>query len=485
MKGIRSLFNDSLLYAVSNLLQRGLTFLLLPLYAAYFTKSEFGAMEQIYQTVIVLTLVTSLGLPQGLVRGFYLDTQTEEDRNKMLGALITFLAPLTLCVGLIIGWRYESIARLLFRDEGEPLWIKLSVPFYFSLVLQQLPLQIFKTLRQVRQYTLWSLASFALVAAGNVYLIVALHWGLTGMILANIFGFGGVGLFLSIRLLRRIPWNWEWRRLSPLFAFGLPMLPALLARKVLDASDRFMIPYYHGLDELGIYVMGAKIANILDVLLLTPFLYAWQPFFYSLSRDAEAPKVFARVTHYLFLALCFVLLLLAASGSWMLSFLGGGKFAAAQSVIIPLVLSILFNGVQYCVSAGIHLRKKLHQEVLIMIAAAGLNVLLNWFLIPPYRGMGAAISTAASYFFYLVGTFLLSQRFYPVAYPWARMGNASIQTLIAFLLLTQAKTLLFKFGILVFYLFTCPGFDLWRHGELKQIAASSSLFSKEAGASKL
>jgi predicted TPR repeat methyltransferase len=54
-----------------------------------------------------------------------------------------------------------------------------------------------------------------------------------------------------------------------------------ISRKMLEVSDRYIIPHYHSLAEIGNYSMGAKVANILEVALLVPFLYAWQPFYYS------------------------------------------------------------------------------------------------------------------------------------------------------------------------------------------------------------
>jgi len=477
--GIHALINDYALYAICNQLQRGLALLLLPVYTAYFTKGEFGAMEQIYQTVMVLVLVTSLGLPQGLVRGFYLHSESEDDRRKMVGALITFLAPLTLCVGALIFWQYEWIAGILLRGQGRPLWIQLAVAFYFSLILQQLPLQLYKTLKQTKPYVFWSMLTFLLVATGNIYFIVVLGWGLTGMIFANVLGFGGTGILLCGAIHKQICWNFEWRRLAPLFAFGLPMLPAMLCRKILEISDRYMIPYYHNLDELGLYVMGAKIAAILDAVLLVPFLYAWQPFFYSLSNDPKAPHVFARITHYLFLGLCFAFLSIEVAGPWILTFVGHGKFDAAQPVMRWLVLSILFNGIQYCISPGIHICKKLTQELMMMVMAAGLNLLLNWALIPSYKGVGAAVATMVAYFFYLAATFVLSQRYYHVDYPWPRMGNILMQTSIVFCILTQIETVAVKCSVLAIYVFTGPGFDLWRHGEIQQIRFAHPLFSKK------
>lgn len=476
---LSSLFNNSVIYAFSNLLQRGLAFLLLPLYTLYFTKSEFGAMEQVYQMVMVLSLITSMGLPQGLVRGFYLDTKTEADQRKMLGALLAFLLPVTACIAMVLWVFSDFFSLLLFRQEGYSVWMQLSVGFYIAVLLQQLPMQLLKTRQQANRYAIWSIATFLLIAAGNLYFIMFLNWGLKGMIIANILGFGLTGIYLSFGMARQIKWNAEFSRLAPLFAFGLPMLPALLARKILEVSDRYIIPYYHGLDELGVYAMGARISNIMDVVILVPFLYAWQPFLYSQSDNPEAPKIFAKVTYYMFMVLCLLFLLINISQSWILSVLGNDRYSESGAVITWLVLSVLFNGLQYCISAGIHLRKKLTQEVMIMMAAAALNIVLNLMLIPPYKGAGAALATAASYLFYLLGTFVLAQRNYPISYPKMRLANVAVQTLIAYILLREVDTYILKGVVFAIYVVTCPLIDMLLHGEINILLSSRRSFLKK------
>lgn len=467
--GLNQLLGNSAVYAISNLLQRGLTFILLPLYTFYLTKGEFGAMDQLYQTIMVLALVASLGLPQGMVRGIYLDKGDDFGREKMLGALVAFLLPVIMLTGAGLWLFSVPIAAALFRNEGDPAWIRLAAVFFVALSVQQLPMQYLRTMQQARRYAIASLAVFGLIASTNVYFITVLHWGLRGMLVGNIIGFGATGIFLSIGFLRRVRPNLEFSRLTPLFAFGLPMLPALLARKILEISDRYILPYYHGMDELGIYVMGAKIANILDVLVLVPFLYAWQPFFYSHAENRKAPALFARVTLYFFMLLCLIFLLIEVSRDWILRHLGSGKFSASAPVIMILVLPVVFNGIQYCISPGIHLKKKLVQELKIMAGAAAANTILNFLLIPPFKGLGAAIATAAAYFLYLAGTFLLSQQNYPVPYPWLRIGNVLLQTVVAFFLIRHIETAALKCLVLAAYIVLCPFLELKIHGELKHV----------------
>ena len=466
--GLRSLAGNASLYAVSNALQRGVALLLVPLYARHFTTAEFGAMDQIHQSILLLMVVTTLGLPQGLVRGIHLDTQTEEERSRLLGALLAVILPVVGGTALLLSVFREPLAAFLFRGEGRVEWIVLGAGYFLALSLFLMPLELLKVRMQASRYVAWSLAGFALVVAGNVYLVAARDWGLRGMLLANLTAYGLLAAALWIFAAPTVRFNLEWRRLAPLFAFGLPMLPALLGRRVLDAADRYMIPWYHDLDALGVYVMGAKVAAILEALLLVPFLYAWQPFFYSLAGDPGAPKVFARVTRLMAQALALLVLAVTALRAPILELLGRGRFAEAAPIVSILVLSVACNGLQYCVSAGIHLRRRLVSEMFLMLGAAALNLILNVALIPRYAGAGAAWATLLAYAFYLAGSWRLAQRFYPVPYEWGRLLNVAVQTAAAGFALMLIDAPALRLAIVAVWVVTCPLLDLRRHGDLRQ-----------------
>jgi O-antigen/teichoic acid export membrane protein len=151
--------------------------------------------------------------------------------------------------------------------------------------------------------------------------------------------------------------------------------------------------------------------------------------------------------------------------------LGRGRFAAAGPVVSVLVLAVACNGLQYCVSAGIHLKRRLVPEMLIMVGAAALNLILNVVLIPPYKGMGAAIATLASYAAYLAGTFVLAQHCYPIRYPWWRIANVALQTLAAAVALAFTGAWPLRLAIVGLWVVTCPVADLFRHRELGALLA--------------
>lgn len=467
---LKKLLSNSVIYAVCTFLQRGLTFILLPLYGRYFSKGEFGAMDNLYQFALILALLGSFGLPQGLVRGFYLDkNENPEEEKWVLGSLLSLLLPWTIFLAGIIFIFSHSLNSLLFKDQGNPLWIQITAGLYLAMSIQQLPLQLYKTRQKAMIYAVWSLITFGVILLGNILFIVVFPMGLTGMLLSYLIGYGATGLILLFPLLKEVVLNLNFEKLRPLFAFGLPMLPALLARKVLEVSDRYMIPQYHSLEELGVYVMGIRVASILEVLVLVPFLFAWQPFYYSQSTNPQAPQLFARVTHYVLILLSSLFLLVEVFKDSILRFFGDTKFIGASSLVTLLVLAVIFNGMQYCISPGIHLKKKLVTEAVLMIFAAILNICLNFIFIPSMGGYGAALATLLSYLFYFLSTTMVSQYHYPVPYQFGRMANLVLQAGIYFYFIKTTHVWGLPIFLILSFLLTGPLLDLYLHKEFSWV----------------
>lgn len=465
--GTKQLFSDAAIYAFANILQRGMMLILLPIYARYFTKSEFGAVDLLYQSILILILISSIGLPQGLPRGFYKENVTEEDNKKLLGVLVIFILPITLLFFFLVWIFSESISNILFNSQGEKNWVQLGALLFVAMVLQQFPMQILKAKKLVTQFSIWSIVTFILVAGSNVYLIVFKEMGLPGMLISSIIGFGSVGVILTARLSANIIINFEWERLKPLLAFGLPMLPALLFRKIIDVSDRYFIPQLHSMDTLGEYVMGVKIANIVEIVVLTPFLFAWQPFFYSIANQTNAKEIFAKVTFYYFMILSFVFLAIIVFAPHILNVIGNGEYSASETIVTILVLASLLNGIQYSISPGIHLGNKLAQEAVCMFVAAIVNIIFNLLLIPEYGGEGAAYATLIAYGFYLVVTFLLANKYYPIKYPYRYIIKNIILTSIFAIILYETEPFILKVIVLMAYLLCGPFVFLYKRRELQ------------------
>ena len=261
----------------------------------------------------------------------------------------------------------------------------------------------------------------------------------------------GIGSFIAAL----IGWWWirgyldwsKWHRdwWPRLVRFGAPLVPVALGMYVLNTADRWFIIRYQGQTVLGIYAIADKFAVML-ALLVTTFRQAWWPVAMDAIQSSDGPALL-RIMSRLYLGVsCVGVVLLTAISPWLVQFLTTPAYYDAYILVGILALQPLNYGFQMIVSIGIWKAEKTIWSPVSLGIAALLNIVLAFWLVPLYGGMGAAIATAIAYFAWTSVTLVLSERLWPVRYP---IGILSLQvalgisTMVA-IILTGANQSIWK-----------------------------------------
>jgi O-antigen/teichoic acid export membrane protein len=216
-------------------------------------------------------------------------------------------------------------------------------------------------------------------------------------------------------------------------------------------SDKYLMRFLLGKETMALYSASYKFGSLL-LLLVIAFRTAWQPFFLRIAKEEENPqRIYARVLTYFFLIGSFIVV----TGSYFVEYivklpLGGGRTLLGHAywggiIIIPLILTAyLFYGLYVNFTVGIYIKKKTQWMVLFTGLAAVANVGSNFYLMPRFGIMGAAVATLLSYVIMTLAIWIVNQRLYPVRYEYGRL----------FIILIYLTGMLF-----VLYYFN-PGFGL-------------------------
>jgi O-antigen/teichoic acid export membrane protein len=224
--------------------------------------------------------------------------------------------------------------------------------------------------------------------------------------------FSGVGLWMT-RSSYAFVFSSE--RLKELLHFGVPLVPLSLAHYVMTYSDRYFLRHFSGLNEVGLYAVGYRLASVVG-LLVFGFQSAWGPFVYSTYKEKEAKEVFARTFDYASVVVCFAILVLSLFSREVLSVFTTADYVEAYAVIPFISASIAAYGFGACFGIGIGIAKKnIHRAWGGMLAAV-LNLGLNYLLIPHSGMVGAAVASLVSFLLLDVILMIISQRYYHVEF---------------------------------------------------------------------
>jgi O-antigen/teichoic acid export membrane protein len=194
----------------------------------------------------------------------------------------------------------------------------------------------------------------------------------------------------------------------------------------MNVSDRYVIQFFRGAGEVGIYAANYSLAAGVGGLITAPVLLATHPLLmraWDAGRRDVAERWLGLIVEWYVVAgvlVVGVLVLFSADIAWLLL---GAEFRAGHRVL-PIAMA---GAVAW--QFGLYAQKPLEFEgrvrsVLgISVATAVLNVGTNLLLVPRFGYMAAAFSTVLAYVAYAALTATLGRRVLPWKLRWNELGG--------------------------------------------------------------
>jgi O-antigen/teichoic acid export membrane protein len=208
-------------------------------------------------------------------------------------------------------------------------------------------------------------------------------------------------------------------------------MPTNLAIWALNFADRLQVQRLASPAELGEYAAAAKVAAGMT-LFLAAFQAAWTPFAHAL-RGEEGDEV-AKQTYAEVFALWSVMMGwgLAALTLFSAPYIALTFPEGAQQNAIPVVpllaASIVLYGIYLIMSIGVNITKRTRMTPVIAAFAGVVAVGLNFWFIPAFGILGAAITTVIGFGLLAGLQWLNGRRMYPIPYEWGRVGRVGLYT---------------------------------------------------------
>lgn len=436
MGQIRQLASQTVIYGVSSVLGRVLNYLLVPLYTAVFNPEEYGVITELYAYVAFLNIIYTYGFETAYFRFATKSDQSE----KYFNLAQTSLLITSLLFSCLLFFGSGSIADLLgYSGQGIYIrWLALilaidaivAVPFArLRLENKALKFATFKLLNiglNISLNLFFILLCPYLLKSGDVSLIQSIYnpdLGVGYIILSNLIANAILipllsGYFRRLKLSINREWIAMFVYASPLMIMGLAgVTNEMLSRALL----KYLLPenFYPGqsnLEILGIFGACYKL-SVFMTLAVQAFRYAFEPFFFSRSKDKDSPALFAKVMHGFIIFGAFSWLIISILLPDLAPvFLRQKSYLSALNIVPWLLGGGLFLGIYYNLSVWYKLTDKTHFGAWITIVGAVFTILMNVVFIPIFGYMGSAITTFIAYLLMTVISLILGQKYYPIPY---------------------------------------------------------------------
>ncbi len=396
MSKFRLFVENFLIYGLGGIISKIIPFVMIPIITRLMPNTfYFGINDMVNVVVSLASAFAVFGMYDAMYRLFF-EKEDEEYQKDICSTTLVFTLGLSVCVSCLLCFFRNEVAVYLFNDVELSYLIVISsittlVSATNSIVSAPTRMQnkrkIFLLLNTVMPVISYSLAVYMLVK-GEYYLALPVAALLSGFLSELFF------LYLNRRWfsLKRFRLCY----FKELIKIAFPLMPVFLVYWVFNSSNNMMITKILGIEYTGIYAVGAKLGHASQLIYLA-FAGGWQYFAFSTMKDERQVENNSKVFEYLgvisFVATAYIFVFSETIYKWL--FIGDfvkGYIVSPYLFLAPLLL-MLFQVIanQFLVI------KKTWPSTLILFVGAGINVGLNFFLIPLIGIEGAAISSVVGY----------------------------------------------------------------------------------------
>jgi len=418
----RELSKNLAVYGVGDVAIQIVSFLLVPVYVRYLSPADYGILGLLGGVEAASKLFFRWGLDGSFMR-FWYDCEDQPARQRLASTIFFFLLAINACLlgASLLAAPFAS-PRML-GATGYTLALQLVLLNTFAIGFTFIPFHVLRIEQRTRDFSVLTFARSVATLLLRITLVVGLHFGIWGVVVADVVVTAGVILWMVPLFAPLIRPVFSPQVLRESLAFGLPRLPHALAQQVMAIGDRFILNGFGTLADIGVYSMSVSF-GLIPKLFLSAFENAWAPFYYATAREADGPRTFAGVTTYVFAVLALLTAGLAAIADDLLSLVVGPAYAAGGGVVAWTAIGVLLQGVYLLTSIGLNITKRTEFYPLATGLAAATSIGANLALVPGYGGTGAAIANALSYAVLATASGVFAHRVFPVDYEWARMARA-------------------------------------------------------------
>ncbi len=419
MQRLRQLTADTIVYGLGGVVSKGIAFLTIPIFTRIFSPEEFGNIEML---VVIGNFVGSfmvMGMDSAQSMYFF--------KNKKKGTfvqaeIISSILQWRIIWGAIIVIFSTLLAPVLnlMIFSGNLYWEHLLIVFSSVLFAQLMSqsTEVMRLLFKPWQFILLTVSQSLTSLLFMLCAILVFDQGIIGYFIGNglaslVVGFCGWTLLKQYLNFKQIHIKW-WPQL---LKFGAPLVPAEVAFYFMSSADRWFIEYYKGSEQVGLFAVASKFAMML-ALAVNTFRLAFWPIALDAMHSHDGPATF-RIIAYLYTSIGVLgIVILTVISPWLLEWFVGPQFYEAWPLVGILAWQPFFYGLFMIFSAGIWKAEKTYINFYLMALAAALALLLNFFLVPVYGSVGAALATVLTYFFWLFISAVISEYLWRVSFDW-------------------------------------------------------------------
>jgi O-antigen/teichoic acid export membrane protein len=297
---IFQLGKNSMIYGVGNMLTRFISLLLLPLFTAYLTPADYGVLALLALLSFVAQPVFSLGLSAAMGPSYFEGNDVRRKSETIWTAFLILVGSVTILIS--IAWLFpRQLSMLALQSPEYGHLVSLTLTGCAISILSKPFTQRIQFEERAKAFVIITLITSIISITLSVTTVVFLGWGVKGMVVSQLLG-------QTIHLLTFLAAGAKDTKFlygkpiaRELIGLGIPLVPSFAFLFILMQSNRYILQWFAGLEQVGIYSIGFSIGMVMSVA-TGAVSTAWYPFFMSyMEKQKDAEILFGKIfTYYIY-----------------------------------------------------------------------------------------------------------------------------------------------------------------------------------------
>lgn len=387
----KELSKNILLFTLSNIGAKFISFLLVPLYTSYLGTEEYGIID-LAATILNLTIpVLTISLEATMLR-FCLDKEEKNCSVITNGVFVWTRAVILNFVVIMALWKFG-----VFRG-AEYMLVYYGIYFIIQ-SLNEVSNSIYRGIDRVSVGVICSLLYSLLLGGFNILFIAVLKYGILGYYLSLTLSsiicltVGAFRIHVNKYLSRN---NFDKCLLKRMQSYGGPLIFNQIGWWLNNSVDKYVVIFFLGMSANGVYSIAYRIPTIISVF-SSIFASAWSisaiKEYKSKGASAFSSQMYSIYNGFLVVT-CGVLLIFNIP---LAKLLFKNEFFEAWKITGILVVATLFNGLAGFVGAFFSAAKDSKSYAISTILGGVVNIVVSALLVNVIGIYGVAIGTFVSY----------------------------------------------------------------------------------------
>jgi O-antigen/teichoic acid export membrane protein len=417
---------DALKYFPVRLVPALTSLVTVPVFTRLIGTRDYGDFYLVSSATSLLINLATAWVASSLVR-FYWVAYREERMDEYTATVLWVTVLSTLTISVISG-----VLLWVFRGSLSPGVARLVPAAIAALIVNasfSTLLQVMRAANRATPFAVLSVSSTLIGTAAAVYLVAGPHLGSLGIIAGIALGNAVCTPFLIRRLGEEgslSPASLSPPLLRELLQYGLPLIPTGISSWALVLADRYVIGFFRGASEVGLYSVAYGLGDKLMALVTMPLIATMAPVLvetFEKQGQHLAQRTQSEFTRYLAMACAPLLAGLAVAGQDFMTVFTGPAYRSAFPILAIVASGSVCASLAQLAGTGLGLHRRSTIIMTNALIAATFNVVANIVLVPRFGYMAAAYDTLASYFLLFALTLWRSRAYMAWLVPWAGIGK--------------------------------------------------------------